>query len=101
PVTTPGLSTTTPVWFPPGTWTDFFTGTTFTGPATRTVGATPEHVPVYVRAGGIVAQAPAAPNVASQPKDRLQLTVYPHASGATTVYDDAGEGLAYTQGQSA
>ena len=101
PVTTPGLSTTTPVWFPPGTWTDFFTGTTFTGPATRTVGATPEHMPVFVRAGGIVAQAPAAPNVASQPKDRLQLTVYPHASGATTVYDDAGEGLAYAGGQSA
>ena len=100
PVTTPGLSITTPVWFPPGTWTDFFTGTTFTGPATRVVGATPDHMPVYVRAGGIVAQAPAAANVASQPKDQLQLTVFPHASGSTAVYDDAGEGLAYRDGQS-
>jgi hypothetical protein len=102
PVTTPGLSTTTSVWFPPGTWTDFFTGTTFTGPATRTVGATPDHMPVYVRAGGIVAQSldsSAAANVAGQPKDRLELTVFPHASGSTTVYDDAGEGLAYAGGQ--
>ena len=77
PVTTPGLATTAPVWFPPGTWTDFFTGATFRGPATRTVGVTPDHMPVYVRAGGIVAQAPGDANVAGQPKDRLTLTVVP------------------------
>jgi hypothetical protein len=58
-------------------------------------------MPVYVRAGGIVAQAPAAPSVAAQPRNQLELTVFPHASGATTVYDDAGEGLAYADGQSA
>jgi hypothetical protein len=99
PVTTPGLSTTEPVWFPPGTWTDFFTGATFRGPVSRTVAATPDHMPVYVRAGGIVARAPAAANVAKQAKDRLTLTVFPHASGATSVYADAGEGLAYRAGQ--
>ncbi|WP_433294665.1 TIM-barrel domain-containing protein [Actinoplanes sp. CA-030573] len=103
PVTTPGLSTTVPVWFPPGTWTDFFTGATFRGPATRTVGATPDHMPVYVRAGGIVARsaAPGGTNVAGQPKDELTLTVYPHASGFTRVYQDAGDGLGYRTGQSA
>jgi hypothetical protein len=99
PVTKPGLSTTTSVWFPPGVWTDFFTGATVRGPATRTVAATPDRMPVYVRAGGIVAQAPAADNVASQPADQLGLTVYPHASGSTSVYDDAGDGLAYRNGQ--
>jgi hypothetical protein len=99
PVTTPGLSTTTPVWFPPGTWTDFFTGATFRGPATRTVAATPDRMPVYVRAGGIVARSPAAASISGQAKDRLELTVYPHASGATSVYDDAGEGLAYRDGK--
>jgi hypothetical protein len=101
PVTTPGLSTTAPVWFPPGTWTDFFTGETFTGPATRTVAATPDRLPVYARAGAIVARAPAAPNVAGQPRDQLTLTVYPHASGSTSVYEDAGDGLSYRSGQSA
>ncbi|MEU8611839.1 TIM-barrel domain-containing protein [Actinoplanes sp. NPDC048791] len=99
PVTAPGLSTTTPVWFPPGTWTDIFTGETFRGPATRTVAATPDHMPVYARAGGIVAGAHPAANVAGQARDRLRLTVYPHASGRTTVYDDAGEGLGYRSGQ--
>jgi hypothetical protein len=99
PVTKPGLSTTTPVWFPPGTWTDFFTGATFRGPATRTVGATPGHMPVYVRAGGIVAQSTGTANVAGQPKDRLTLTAYPHGDGATSVYRDAGDGLGYRSGQ--
>jgi hypothetical protein len=99
PVTTPGLSTTTPVWFPPGTWTDFFTGATFQGPATRTVGATPDHMPVYVRAGGIVAQGNGDANVANQDKSRLTLTAYPHASGTTSVYEDAGDSLSYRTGQ--
>ncbi|GIE91312.1 TIM-barrel domain-containing protein [Actinoplanes regularis] len=99
PVTKPGLSTTTPVWFPPGTWTDLFTGTTFRGPATRTVAATPDHMPVYVRAGGVVAGADPGVNVAGQARDRLTLTAYPHASGGTTVYDDAGDGLGYRDGQ--
>jgi hypothetical protein len=99
PVTTPGLSTTTSVWFPPGTWTDFFTGATFQGPATRTVGATPDHMPVYVRAGGIVAQGADDVNVANQDHAKLTLTAYPHASGSTSVYEDAGDSLGYRTGQ--
>jgi hypothetical protein len=98
PVTTPGLTTTRSVWFPPGEWTDFFTGSTFRGPSTSTVAATPGRMPVYLKAGAIVPQALAADNVATQPKDALTLTVAPHASGSTTIYDDAGEGLAYRQG---
>ena len=52
-----------------------------------------------LRAGGRdPAPAPSAPNVASQPPDALRLTVFPHASGRTALYDDAGEGLAYRRG---
>ncbi|AEV84620.1 glycoside hydrolase family protein [Actinoplanes sp. SE50] len=101
PVTTPGLSTTAPVWFPPGTWTDLFTGETFRGPVTRTVGATPDHMPVYVRGGGILAQRAGDVNVATQPRDRLTLTAYPHGSGTASVYEDNGDGLGYRTGRSA
>jgi hypothetical protein len=102
PVTTPGLSTKGSVWFPPGTWTDFFTGETFRGPATRTVSATPTHMPVYVRAGGILAQrGDGSVNVADQDPARLTLTAFPHASGVSEVYEDAGDGLGYRTGQSA
>jgi chitinase len=38
PVTQPGASVATQVWFPPGTWQDYFTGATFTGPGTQTMG---------------------------------------------------------------
>ncbi|WP_067499403.1 TIM-barrel domain-containing protein [Actinoplanes sp. TFC3] len=99
PVTTPGLSTTVPVWFPPGVWTDFFTGTTFRGPATRTVAATPDHIPVYVKAGGIVPRSQGTENVADQDKSWLRLTAYPHAHGTTSVYDDAGDGPGYRTGR--
>jgi hypothetical protein len=58
-------------------------------------------MPVYVRAGGIVPQSPTVANVAAQAKDRLTLTVFPHASGSTSVYDDAGDSLGYRNGQSA
>lgn len=99
PVTTPGLSTTAKVWFPPGRWTDFFTGASFNGPALRTVGASPDHMPVYIKAGGIIPSVAAAPNVASQSRDALTLTVSPAASGSTSLYDDAGQGLGYRDGE--
>jgi hypothetical protein len=95
PITTPGLTATTSVWFPPGTWTDFFTGATFHGPAEHPVAATPDQMPVFLKAGAIVPQVRAAANVASQPDNSLKLTVAPHASGATSLYEDAGDGLAY------
>ena len=34
PVTTPGTTATTSVWFPPGRWTDYFTGKTYSGGTT-------------------------------------------------------------------
>ena len=98
PVTRPGLVSTAKVWFPPGTWTNLFTGAAFRGPRERTVTATTRDMPVYARAGAILPRAPAAPNVDSQPQDELSLTVHPGGSGRTALYDDAGEGLGYRRG---
>lgn len=100
PATTPGLTAQTTVWLPPGTWTDIFTGATYHGPGDRLVVSTPERMPVFARAGAIVPLAPYADNVESQP-DALTLKVFPHGRGATSLYDDAGEGLGYQHGESA
>jgi hypothetical protein len=55
PVTTPGTTATTPVWFPPGTtWTDYFTGQTYAGGSTQTVTSGLDTMPVFVRAGATV-----------------------------------------------
>ena len=93
------VATTRRVWFPPGRWTDFFTGATFTGPATADGDRAADRMPVFVRAGGIVPQAPGLPRVDPSPT-ALQLTV---ASGTEpssfTLHQDAGEGRGYAEGQ--
>jgi alpha-glucosidase (family GH31 glycosyl hydrolase) len=55
PVTTPGMTATTPVWFPPGSsWTDYFTGQTYAGGTTQDVTADLDAMPVFLRSGGIM-----------------------------------------------
>ncbi|WP_239144056.1 TIM-barrel domain-containing protein [Actinoplanes philippinensis] len=52
PVTTPGTTATTPVWFPPGsTWTDYFTGKRYAGGTTAEITTTLDTMPVFVRSG--------------------------------------------------
>jgi hypothetical protein len=99
PVTTPGQTATQQVWFPPGRWTDYFTGATFTGPSTATLDVPLDRMPVFVRAGGILPQQPAMSRVGAQPADPLTLNVFAGASGQFTLYQDAGEGFGYQQGQ--
>jgi hypothetical protein len=50
PVTTPGTTATTTVWFPPGNkWTDYFTGRTYRGGTTQPITTTLDTMPVFVR----------------------------------------------------
>ena len=52
PVTTPGATASTSVWFPPGnTWTDYFTGRTYAGGTTASITTTLDTMPVFVRSG--------------------------------------------------
>ncbi|MGH9090981.1 MAG: TIM-barrel domain-containing protein [Acidimicrobiales bacterium] len=109
PVTTPGTPATTTVWFPPGHWTDWFTGATYTGPSTATLSVPLSQMPVFVRQGGIVPEQDAA---AGAPADgsatggtaaprSLTVRVYAGAHGSFGLYQDAGTGLGYTKGQDA
>jgi hypothetical protein len=99
PVTTPGNVAATTVWFPPGRWTDWFTGATFTGPSTQTLQVPVDRMPVFVRAGGIVPLQPSSGQASTAGSAPLTLRVFAGASGAYTMYDDAGQGLGYTRGQ--
>jgi Glycosyl hydrolases family 31 TIM-barrel domain/Glycosyl hydrolase family 31 C-terminal domain/Domain of unknown function (DUF5110)/NPCBM-associated, NEW3 domain of alpha-galactosidase/Carbohydrate binding module (family 6)/IPT/TIG domain len=99
PVTTPGDVATTSVWFPPGTWTDWFTGATFTGPSTQTLEVPLDRAPVFVKDGGIVPLQPSSGHAQSAGSAPLTLRVFAGASGQYTMYDDAGTGLGYTRGQ--
>ncbi len=101
PVTTPGQVAAEHVWFPPGRWSDYFTGATFTGPGTATLNVPLNRMPVFVRAGGIVPEQPAMSHVGAGRVDPLTLDVFAGGSGQFNLYQDAGEGPGYQQGQHA
>ena len=100
PVTTPGQVAKTTVWFPPGQWTDYFTGATFTGPSTQTLQLPLDREPVFVKAGGIVPLQPSTGKAQTANSAPLTLKVYAGADGSYSLYQDAGTGLGYTKGQS-
>ena len=100
PVTVPGTDPQTTVWFPPGTWTDWFTGATYTGPSTQTLSVPLAQMPVFVKAGGIVPLQPSSGHADTADTAPLTLQVYAGANGQYNLYEDAGKGLGYQQGQS-
>jgi alpha-glucosidase (family GH31 glycosyl hydrolase) len=98
PVAEPGNPAEVKVWFPPGTWVDWFTGERHRGPATRTLSVPLERMPVFVRAGGIVPTQPAVATTPAGSPRSLVLTAH-RGNGRLGLYDDAGDGLAHEQGR--
>ncbi|WP_377273898.1 TIM-barrel domain-containing protein [Peterkaempfera sp. SMS 1(5)a] len=91
PVTTPGTTATTSVWFPPGQWTDYFTGRTYQGGTTQDVTTGLDTMPVFIKAGGIM---PTRTNNVSaddrSPLTDVTLTVATGAPGTYQLYEDDG-----------
>ena len=99
PADTPGTVTKQTVWFPPGEWTDWFTGATFTGPSTQTLSVPLSRMPVFVKDGGIVPEQAPMEHVGADPSAPTTLRVYPGAPGSFSLYQDAGSGNGYQHGQ--
>jgi len=109
------------IWIPPGTWFGLHTGEVLSGPRTlSSVGVHLLDVPVFAKAGSVVARRPlpadgssSTVGLAGQPYGELEWTLHPPASsaappttGAATtssgyVYEDDGETFDYLQGMSA
>ncbi|RKS73863.1 alpha-glucosidase (family GH31 glycosyl hydrolase) [Motilibacter peucedani] len=92
PVTTPGTTATTRVWFPSGSsWTDWFTGKTYAGGTSADVTTGLDTMPVFVKAGGIVAtRTGSVTNDLQNPLTAVTLTVAPGAKATTTLFEDDG-----------
>jgi hypothetical protein len=97
------------VWVPEGTWIDYTTKETFTGPRwVRLVGDL-HRLPMLVRAGAILPLAPpfdavpppclASGTTDAIPRDRLVLSIFPGAHGTFRLYEDDGVTQAYQEGQ--
>jgi alpha-glucosidase (family GH31 glycosyl hydrolase) len=92
PVTTAGTSAATSVWIPPGIWTNYFTGRSYTGPSKQSVVTDWNAMPVFIKAGGIVPQR--TDNVANDvqnPLDQVTLIVGAGGDGSFNLYEDEGE----------
>ena len=87
------------VWVPPGTWIDYQTLESFTGPRwVRLVGDL-ERVPMLVRAGTVLPLPPPAPTTSAIPADRLVLEVFPGPESDIRLYEDDGVTLEYQRDQ--
>ena len=98
PVAEPGNPAEVDVWFPPGVWVDWFTGERHRGPGVKKLPVPLDRMPVFVRTGGIVPTQPPVATTPAAPPPSLILTAY-RGDGRLRLYDDAGEGLAYEEGQ--
>ncbi|MGB8769753.1 MAG: TIM-barrel domain-containing protein [Candidatus Korobacteraceae bacterium] len=86
------------VWLPSGDWVEWETGTPFHGPTTVHRNFSISQIPVYVRAGAIVPEAPPMQYSNQKPLDPLIVNVFPLADGQSssyTLYEDAGDSRAY------
>ncbi|MFE9817031.1 TIM-barrel domain-containing protein [Streptomyces sp. NBC_00236] len=91
PVTTPGESATTSVWFPPGQWTDYFTGRTYTGGTTQDVTTTLDTMPVFIKSGGILpTRTHDVTDNDRNPLTDVTLAIASGAPGSYRLYEDDG-----------
>jgi alpha-glucosidase (family GH31 glycosyl hydrolase) len=87
------------VWFPPGTWTNFFNGEQVTGGKMRDVTASLEDIPVYAKAGAIVPLAPKVGWGGLDNPTELDLYIFPGADNTFDLYEDDGETTDYQRGK--
>jgi alpha-glucosidase len=90
------------VWLPEGDWIEWQTGTRFHGPIEVKRNFSIRQIPVYVRAGAIVPEAPPMQFTGQKPLDPLIVNVFPLADGERSnysLYEDAGDSRAYQRGE--
>ena len=97
PVTTKGALSRV-VYFPEGTWYDYWSGKRYTGKRYVTVACPLRQIPLFVRAGGIIPTQPVVQYVGEKPVDTITLEVYPGAGGSFPLYQDDGHTLQYQKG---
>jgi len=91
------------IYLPAGTWVDYWSGKTYTGPTTIDGYAAPlDKLPMFARAGAIVPMWPKG-TLSWQTRDRgeLDYDVYAKGDSSYTLYEDDGVTRQYAGGASA
>ncbi|MEH6437142.1 glycoside hydrolase family 31 protein [Massilia sp. DD77] len=90
------------VYFPKGSaWIDWWTGARHEGGRSAKIAAPLARLPLFIRAGASVPTVAAPVQHSGEMKDQpLALVVAAGAAGSSRVYQDAGDGYAYRDGES-
>lgn len=80
-------------------WYDFWSGKSFNGGQEIEADAPLERIPLFVRGGSIVPMGPQIEYATQDPGGPIELRIYRGADGQFDLYEDAGDGYEYQQGQ--
>jgi alpha-D-xyloside xylohydrolase len=97
PITEAG-ATSRSMYFPAGTWVDFWDGSAAEGGAARDVEAPLSRIPLFVKAGSIVPMGPEI-QYATESVDPIELRIYPGKDASFVLYEDANDTYAYEEGE--
>ncbi|MBW5484284.1 TIM-barrel domain-containing protein [Streptomyces bambusae] len=79
------------IYLPAGTWTDYWTGTTYAGPGWLNGYSAPlDTLPLFVKGGAIVPMWPQMNHAGEKPVDRLTYDIHPRGTSSFTLYEDDG-----------
>jgi alpha-glucosidase len=88
------------VYLPEGTWFHFYSGERFEGPAHILAHAPLGEPALYVKGNSPIPMGPDAAHTGERPAEPLTLLVYPsEGEGESTLYEDAGDGFGYEEGE--
>ena len=86
------------VYLPNTTWTNFWSGESFSGGKFIMAAAPLETLPLFARAGSILPLGPAMEYSSQKPEDPVELRIYPGADADFTLYEDDGLTYEYEKG---
>ncbi|MFE1382536.1 TIM-barrel domain-containing protein [Streptomyces sp. NPDC058740] len=87
------------IYLPAGTWTDYWSGRTYSGPGWLNGYDAPlDRLPLFVKGGGIVPMWPQMNYTGEKPVSTLTYDVYPRGTSSFTLYEDDGTTRQYQSG---
>lgn len=79
-------------------WFDFWTGEKFTGGTKVSKQAPLDIIPLYVKAGSVMAFGPTVQYATEKKWDTLEIRIYPGANGKFVLYEDENDNYNYEKG---
>lgn len=80
-------------------WYDFWSNERYAGGQWVEAEAPIDRIPLFVRAGSILPVSPGIQYAGQEPKEGYQLWVYPGEDAEFVLYEDAGDGYGFEQGE--